>query len=278
MTSLFALLICHCTTDPIVINPEQLGDYYLRSIISPNLSQQSVVVGRTVPENMPKDVSGAKVVLKSNEKSILLPEIEPGIYRDIYAELEVLPENRYTVLVTLPNGHQMMATTAVPGEFHLITSVSKDTLKYYLRFTSHSFPEETKRPVVLWNRSEHALSYKLTLLDINDSRYLTQSFTIDTTTTLPPLSHAYLLSPNDTTILSKNFRVLLKITALDSSYLPNGNLFTSEESERINELRHKLGLSFGQNENVSGGKGFFASYYSVTDTVIICFIKEKKLN
>jgi len=268
-----SLFLISCSTDPLVLNPEALGDYYIRSKISPNLDRQGVIVGKTIPENMPIDITNAIITISSENQSVCFDEIEAGIYVDTQKQLKVLPGNFYTIDAKFPDGHLMNGRTTVPDEFQFITSSIKDTLVYILLDKGNYFSNEIIAPEIAWSKSEHALSYELLIVEKEGIKG--RITTIDTSVVLPSLYPIQNLQL-DTTISWIDLAVIIEVVAHDSSFLayPDKNK-SSDENIQIENLADKLQLSYGQNTNVNGGIGFFASFTTITDTVVIRFKREK---
>jgi hypothetical protein len=259
-----------CSTDPIVIDPQNVGDYYVRSVISPNIAQQGVIIGKTVPENMPTDIHDAHVKFYSDDGTFDLQEFKPGQYLDIYYKMKICPGTKYLLSVTLPNGRQLLSGTTVPGSFNIMPHA--DTLEYEIQ--GKGFFAEYQAPSISWKQSKKALSYKLSIYKLNRT-FIGRVETFDTTITLPYIYPIQTMQ-YDATLPSIKIEALLEIMAQDSSYLPfPGGRFDSDLDEKIKIYSEQLHLSSGYNDNIIGAQGYFASYSAVYDTV---FIKVKRQN
>ena len=239
-----------CTTDPVVIDPQTLGDYYVYSVISPNIDQQGAIVGKTIPENMPYDISGALVQIHGDDGTFALKEYKPGIYIDMDNTLRIIPAVKYFLTVMLPNGRRLSGETTVPGRFNILNHA--DSLDYTIRGTGDS--AEYQVPCISWTRSANAYDYNLSITNVK-KEWDSGGFATSDTTVSMPILYSFNAMRDDTTISSMKIETAIKITARDSSYqscFKSISLLTGE-----------------QNTNITGGKGYFTSYCAVFDTVYL---------
>jgi len=271
LVSLSALAIWGCSTDPILVDPDSLGEYYLNCKISPGISQQTVWIGKTVPEFMPQDIEGAKVIIQSDDQSVVLAPGKAGEYIDVSSNLIVAPGKRYQISALLPDGAFLTAHTVVPVQCKLLSST--DTLQYIVDIpnTPYTLPDRLARiaPLIRWTRSEHGFSYRITFGS-------SLSSTVDTSLTLP---WAKELIPQSEIIPSSmvSYRaVSLAITVFDSTYLPPISSYMSAAArQRIIDLSQQLNLVQGDNDNINGGFGYFGAWVTTLDTVVVKITRKK---
>ena len=275
---IFVAVTCFfsCTTDPVLIDADSLSEYYVRSKISPNVNSIGVIVGKTFPENMPDDIGGARVTVTGAQSYVLLKEWKPGRYIDAAKDLSILPGHNYNLSITLPEGNVINGRTTVPGDFGLVDAIHSDTLEYTFYKINDHYLVNSLASEISWNKSLHALSYRVFLEPLSGNFPAGSKTTIDTNTVvkLYRLHHNIFMDSFSDQIVSK---YLINITAFDSSYIPylsNGG--SLEEEDRITQLAESLNAISGQNDNIEGGVGYFASSFSVQDTVIVRLKLEKQ--
>ncbi|MBN2008926.1 hypothetical protein JW960_06240 [candidate division KSB1 bacterium] len=205
-------------------------------------------------------------------------EIKPGFYRWNSDELTIIPGKQYELSIKLYDKSFIHGHTWVPGNFKLNVHTKSDTLEYKVKET-YAFLYEgiVDPPVISWMPSKHALSYKIDLKGMNSIYRIAFKTTYETSTKLPffePDNYNY----SDSTFFMQTIRLVLTITAMDSSFLPDESWSLDQsELERFSELSDKLKFDSGQNNNLAQGLGYFASYYSITDTILVRFRKDDNL-
>ncbi len=243
--SVFCLVTC--TTDPVLINGDELEEYYCNSYISTRDDKKTVFVGKTIPEHMPKDVSGARVAMSSDTHTVIFQEIRPGIYRDAQNELEIVAGKQYMLNVRFPDNHVMTGEIAVPGDFKNLTVSEHDTLEYI--FDDTLFHQQKPgieyyhAPKMQWTRSENAKWYDIDLYDQNSGKMIGFGFARDTAFVLPYVAPLYQFR-FDSTIVLLDIESIIKIKACNS-------------------------------ERILGGTGKFYSYHTITDSVVLRLKRRK---
>ncbi len=250
-----------------------MGSYYLQSVISPHVSPCGAVVGYVLPETMPDDVSGAVVTLSGNGQSVLLSELQPGVYYDEQELIESAPGQRYDVSARINNNVLLYAHTYIPGEFRMLKEEMSDTLDYIIRGylegdETYYFPSLYEPPQIRWTKSKNAFSY---IVQMNYNGIAS----FDTVSFLPMVYS--LKGINDPNKMKWTEKYQLTIVAQDSTYLPS---YTSSDFD-LNNIKPVIedyiskGMKTGENDNISGGGfGHFSSKYTIQDSVIVRFKKE----
>lgn len=211
ITTTFLLLIA-CSYDPVMIDPETLGDPYVFCVLSPYIETQHVLVGKTRPEDLPEDVSGAEVILSYGDKNIQFAEYNPGIYHDAGNEVTIIPGETYYLRVRFPDDFVLLDSTTVPGSFELLSPSVNDTVDYY-----YSPPYDTSKiPILEWSTSIGAVSY-LAKVQFNDETiHGNEKWTLSNRILFPHFRLYYWYYSDTTFILIKNAR--LSITALSNGW------------------------------------------------------------
>jgi hypothetical protein len=158
---LFLLLsLAACSLDPIVIEPDTIGDYYLFCTLAPTFKKHQLILGKSLPEVMPEMIEDARVILKSNDQLISMTHTGNGRYFDTSGELVVEPGEKYSLNV-LRDGEQIIyGETLVPGPFSITSPCERDTIQLDLS----RIPADTSSlPLVLWTPSARAKYYTVTV-------------------------------------------------------------------------------------------------------------------
>ena len=248
--TLFIIINNGCTNDPIVFDPDSLGEYYTRSEISPQQNKVGVLVGKTVPEDMPVDISGALVYMSNPLQTVKLTEEKPGFYLDTNNEFIVQPGYTHRLQVDMPGGPLMTAQTTVPGDFHFTNPAEMDTLEYVVCIQNNPNynpgAEILHSPTISWSKSQHALSYRIDI--IRKQWPVFRATTPDTNCLAQKIYLEYELL-RDSTLSYIDEKCILKVSALDSNSQTKSNM--------------------------TGGMGYFSSFNSIIDTVIVRYRKEE---
>lgn len=64
------VFILACSTDPILVNPDLAGDYFVKCKIWPGC-KVGALVGKTRPQDISADISGAQVVISNPDHSVM---------------------------------------------------------------------------------------------------------------------------------------------------------------------------------------------------------------
>ncbi len=273
-TTVFLMLgILSCTHDPILVEPDSMGTYYLISQISPDISPNGAVVGYALPETISEDVSGAVVTLSGNGQSVVLDELQPGVYADEQEQVDIVPGQRYDISARINKDVLLYAYTYLPGEFRLLKEDMPDTLEYIVQGFidgggTYFFPTIYDPPQIKWTKSKYAFSYSVHINYNGIASY-------DTVSSLPGVSS--LKGINDPNQIMWTEKYLLTIIAKDSTFLPFSNPYDTGLNTKNPEIDDKIkkGMHAGYNDNILGnGFGRFSSQYAITDSIIIRFKKE----
>lgn len=224
-----------CSDSPMV--ETNLNQIIVWSILSPQYETQTVLLGqglnivyadRLNEEDLSNPIRDATVVVKDGEQEVLLQEVEPGVYQDVEAPLEIEPGRTYHLEVSDGAGRIARAHTTVPGEFEIEMPANGAAIA-----TLDSL-------VFQWQRSPHARRYEVgALLE-------------------PPCAptdrggYYYLANTRDTVATVRFFdfcttessRIQFRVTAYD----------TASAIYRFS-LRNDLEVF----SNIEGGKGIFGS-------------------
>ena len=130
-------------------------------------------------------------------------------------------------------------------------------------------------PEISWTESKHALSYEIRLRRLDDQWDYIRKQTIYTSL-IVETGYLEQQFTRDSTVKVIDFKVIVFITAKDSSYVPYYSDYDGQHplTPELEIIANQLGLEPGQNDNILGGKGFFTSYYTVSDTIGVRFRKE----
>ncbi len=153
------ILFFSCSLDPVVIDPETLGDYYVFCTLSPGYSHQEVLLGKSVPEGLPVAITDAEVAICSDSQSVVLTHIKNGLYRDVNSNLKLNPGSTYTLEIKIQNGKQITGKTTLPGAFDILYPLTGDTIQHFLSRTLDTL----LLAHVGWLQSEHAKFYSIYL-------------------------------------------------------------------------------------------------------------------
>jgi len=273
---LILFIALRCTHDPVLIDPNSLGVYYLKGNISPNEPNCRVVIGHALPERMPEDLHNVAMICSGGGQSVAFTEQDFCIYQDKPTPLLVIPGQRYDISALTTDGVTLHAHTYVPGEFKLLKANLPDTLEYIIAgYEIDYYPffiiQDYTLPVIEWMPSNHAFVYKIDM-DKSEALY---SFT--QSSHLPLLSNwgnEYILNPE---IREWVQNCQVQVTAYDSTRLPstvNSTYNVNNQNEFIEKYIREWGYKTGYQDNNQGGIGYFSSCYTITDTLIIRFKKE----
>ncbi|MBN2011269.1 DUF4249 family protein [candidate division KSB1 bacterium] len=163
---LLLLLLLNCSSD-ITLNVQKTeGRLQVLSLISPAFKNAEVYVGMSYPECVPINVTGAQVVLKDSINTILLTEVQPGLYQDVNNSIAIRPGSTYFLNVTTANGKDFSAKTTVPDMPQIINFQNGDTLKIYSNWENYIYSS----PYIKFDSSNTA-SYAIlsTIININNN-------------------------------------------------------------------------------------------------------------
>lgn len=245
------LLFTGCSTEPIVIDPETTGDYYVFCELNPKYKQQQVLVGKTVPENYPIDVTDAVVTIQTDSQLVHFIYLGKGYYADIYTKLRVTAGTTYHLKVKLPNRNMITGIITTPGPFEILIPASGDTITHYLSRTLDTLA----LPRIEWSASTGVLFYVPQLYVDDDTISANEHSTNQTTAFMPELEPR--ISWNDSLSGEKIVAAKLVVIAYDSTHLPN---YWHEDvlHERTNVIG---GLGTFQSVSMTSERNFFLKIY-----------------
>jgi len=259
--ALFILLLAFlsCSLDPVVIDPESMGDYYVDCLLSPTFEYQEVLVGKSIPESKPVDIKDAQVSITDLTENVVVTftHIKNGIYRDIEKRLNVVYGHSYHLEVTLENGQRITGEKTLPDDFEIRAPAFGDTLGYFLEYKLDTL----QMPHVGWTASENASFYSAHLLIETDNVRGGSVFTYRNHILIPEIIPKF--SWADTLTDSSLVQASLVVFAYDSSqmFIPTTRLFLDNFVDYTREEWQKAINSYStdvkQNSNVQGGIGRF---------------------
>lgn len=151
LIALLVLISCHSNK----LSEEHQKQLVVFSVLSPNLSPQTVIVDRTygIADTIPDTtgISGATVLIWNKELFDTIRFIEsdtPGFYHDNIDMRWVKPLYTYHLLVAF-DGDTVQATTTVPDTFRFLRPVDSETL------------HTRTLPIFTWTKSKGSKSYFL---------------------------------------------------------------------------------------------------------------------
>ena len=264
-------LILACSTDPVVIQPETLGDYYAFCTLSPGYEYQEVLVGKAIPESKWLDIDDALVSIKDIESDniVYFTHIINGVYRDIDRKLEILNSHSYYLKVLFSNGHVITGTTFAPDDFTILAPVPNDTIEYFMGIKLDTL----KMAKVKWTKAEGAKFYSV-FLQINDDMFNSVPvYTFQSQVYLPEIIPRFdWSSVIKDTVLVKS---VLMVSAYDSTQSFNASRrafidgfvdFTEEQwHESINSTSQRNNIQ----SKIKGGIGDFKVALMASNEIVI---------
>ncbi len=154
---IFFCSLLSCSLDPVLIEPETLGDYYVFCTLTPRLEYQTVRLGKTVPESDPVDIDDATVFMMHNSRKFPFVSIGNGLYRNLQNKFTIHAGQEYLLEITLRNGYKIAASTVIPDSFKILSPAMGDTLHY---FFSRSM-DTLDVPKIKWERPARALYFSI---------------------------------------------------------------------------------------------------------------------
>ncbi len=148
-----------CSIEPVVYKEETVGDYFAYCTLAPYRDKQQVLVGRTVPESLPRYYQDAVVILSGAGSSSVLEPVKEGVYEEPGRGIPIIGDSLYTLSVLFPDEHRIRAECRVPGNFHMLTPQSGDTLD--VRISPYPYTN-TVLPHIYWSESRNAYYYFIT--------------------------------------------------------------------------------------------------------------------
>jgi len=162
---LFILIMTlSCSLDPVIIDPESLGDYFVFCTLCPGFNHQSLLLVKTKPEKLPTEITDAVVTINSDIQSVQFTHIKKGVYQDVVQKLIVKSGMKYNLNIELTDGRIITGQTILPGHYKITSPSAGDTIQHFLSQKLDTL----LLPHVKWTKSVGAKYYTV-LLDLNDS-------------------------------------------------------------------------------------------------------------
>ena len=160
---IFFCSLLFCSLDPVIVDSDSMCDYYVFCTLTPLDQIQYVLVGRSVPEGNPIDISNANVTISTDDQTVKFQSVGSGIYQNLYDTLRVMAGATYRLRVEIGDGKLITAETTLPDLFYIVSPLPGDTLDHYL------YPVDTlKLPKVTWSIPARAHHYSV-FLNIENS-------------------------------------------------------------------------------------------------------------
>lgn len=205
-----ALYLFSCTLDPILSDPESVGEVYAFCVLDSGQPAE-VVLGRSIPESPPIHIPDARVTLMSG---ISVQELEyqgNGFYNDPQNQLKLVPGEQYILNIVLKDGRRISGQTTIPGAFEILQPTDHDTLVYPLATES----DTSRFPRIEWQPSQHAYHY--TVRTNSPDHILEPMFTTFRNRTFAPTLNTF----SSKTPQKQIIQAKLTITAVDSHIILN---------------------------------------------------------
>lgn len=271
--ALVCLVVCFCSNQPIISSIEGVGDYYCFCTLDPDYTYQQVLVGKTVPESFPIDISDALVTIESTNQSVLFQYIGKGFYRDTEQPLKLVPGETYYLTVRLADGNLMTGKATMPDSFQILSPTKTDTVDHYLSTRLDTM----LLPRVSWTKSAGARFYYLRLIFSDAEVQANPVFTHRNSVIFPELIPRRFNNFHEKITGEEIAKAEIIIVAMDSSryedfwyfrnYIPRYSDFTVQEEDAvINEI---FNSNIYQKTNVTGGLGVFKAKSVIKQKVII---------
>ncbi len=152
-----------CTLDPVVIDPENAGEYYVLCTLSAGSSRQKVRVGRSRPEHLPVDITDAQVGIYTDAQDVPFVHFKDGFYVENGEKLQVINGETYYLDVHMKNGDRISAETTIPGDFQILHPSSGDTVEHFVSMSLDTLLLDR----IFWNDCSEAEHYRI-MFDIRD--------------------------------------------------------------------------------------------------------------
>ncbi len=265
----FVSIFLSCSLNPVVNDPDSVGDYCVFCTLSPVSEYQEVYVSKTVPENLPINIDNASVIISSNGEDIPFRNVCGGLYRDDFTKLKVNPGQAYKLTIKLDSGKIITAETVIPDSFSIISPQSEDTLNHFIMWNIDTL----QLPKIKWRRPKNGTHFTI-YLDVGNQHNFVGSLasTFRQEAFIPELVAR--IQPPDYTIPADTIFVDAKIliVAHDSTeifhptariYMPGYSDYTKEE--RLQALQND-GL---HHSNIHGALGRFNGISMATIEIVL---------
>ena len=264
------LISSSCSLEPVVIEPETLGEYFVFCTLTPTLEEQELLLGKTVPENLPVPIANARVIISDDTHSVKLSHVGSGVYRDVDRLLKIRAGIKYSLNIALSHGKTILGETIIPGDFEIIFPSKGDTINHFLT----SKLDTSLLCHVRWTQSKAAKFYTL-YLEINDKN-ITSTFinTFRNTAIIPELWP--ILSTPDSLTGEEIVSARLWVFARDSTFhfIPQGrhflDFFTDYTEEELQEFYNNSFRQFNRERtNLKGAIGAFCGISSASTEICL---------
>jgi len=265
-----SLLLFSCSLDSVVVDPDTLGDYFVFCTLAPSFEKQELLLGKTVPENLPVAITDASVIISDDTHSVIFSHTGSGIYRDVNRLLKIQAGNHYRLNITLDNGKIISGETVIPDNFNILVPSVGDTINHFLT----SKLDTSSLCHVCWTESIGAKYYTV-YLEINDKN-ITSTFinTFRQTALIPELLPK--LSMSDSLKGEEIIPAKLYVFARDSTFnfFPNKRVFldffTDFTEKELAEWYNSYPWRFNEKRtNLKGAIGAFSGISSANTEIYL---------
>lgn len=262
-------LFAFCSLEPIVHDQETIGDYFAYCALKLD-QKQKVLVGRTVPESLPRYYSDAVVTISGGGGIANFVHIKDGVYEEVPPLLPIAGDSVYTLSVKFPDGHLIRAQAKVPGDFEILEPQPGDTL-YYQIGSRQNYMENMILPSVSWTASNGAFYY--TAVAEIEFNGVCGGQVVNTNYTEIYIPYYPYSCTNPLPSTEYNEQVHLIVTAIDSSrnFIPNYREHLVPDSlDYDTVLQHDWAFEDGiLQHDFYGGKGFFTAFNQATRDFVL---------
>ncbi|MBN2001496.1 DUF4249 family protein [candidate division KSB1 bacterium] len=186
-----SLFLFSCSLDPVVIDPDNAGEYYVLCTLSAGYSRQTVRIGRAKPEHLPVDITDAQVRIYTDRQNVPFSHLQDGRYVENGEKLQVINGETYYLDVQMQNGDKISAETTIPRDFNILHPCSGDTIEHFVSMSLDTLLLDRIR----WERCPGAEHYTV-ILDLPDPDVRVQSInTFRTDVYLPEIVASNWMEP-----------------------------------------------------------------------------------
>ncbi len=250
------LLFISCSLDPIVIQPETLGEYYAFCKLSPAFETQEVLVGKMIPESLPIAISDATVSILDldSQTTTLFRHHRHGVYRPTESFPDIEPGHRYELHISFKDNKHLSGRAQAPDHFKIENPAKDDTVDYFLSMNS----DTSRFPKTSWTNAQHARFYSVQLLPENPVFKSSPVTTYRTEIFFPELvpDIGWTKTWYDTILTRASLRIFAHDSA--STFIPSSRTFWDEFSDYTEqEWQQFLNSEKNAFDNLAGGFGYF---------------------
>jgi len=158
---LVVCLLSGCSLEPVVVEPETIGDYFVFCTLSSTYESQQLILGKSLPEVMPEKISDAQVYVRSQSQTVQLEHVKNGFYRDQEKSLKIEPGETFYLDVFKDDKKIISGETTLPGVFEIYEPAQGDTINYLV---TRGGVDTTSLIKVKWTPSENAKFYTVSIV------------------------------------------------------------------------------------------------------------------